>query len=43
MSLDIVEMVKANQMDSTECISCLECADICPKQVIKFGISAKVK
>lgn len=42
MSLDVVEMVKTNQMDSNECINCLECADICPKQVIKFASTPKL-
>lgn len=41
MGLDVLEMVKSGQMDSTECISCLECVDGCPKKVITCGIQRK--
>ncbi len=41
MGLDISRMVKSGNTDSTECISCLACVDICPKHAIGFGISQK--
>lgn len=41
MGLDVLEMVKSGQMDSTECISCLECVDSCPKKIITCGIQHK--
>ena len=41
MSLDVKEMVKSGSMNSTECITCLECVDICPKKAISCGISQK--
>ena len=41
MGLNIAEMVKSGNMDSVECINCLECVDGCPKKVISFGICRK--
>ena len=38
MSLDIAEMVKRGNPDSTECIGCLECVDGCPQRAISYGI-----
>ena len=41
MGLNISEMVKTDNVDSTECINCLECVDGCPKKAIDFGIIQK--
>lgn len=41
MGLNIAEMVQSGNMDSTECINCLECVDGCPKKAISFGICQK--
>lgn len=41
MGLNIAEMVKSGNVDSSECINCLECVDVCPKKAIGFGISQK--
>jgi len=41
MSLDVKEMVKSGNMNSTECITCLECVDVCPKNAISCGICKK--
>lgn len=38
MSLDVKTMVKTGNMISTECITCLECVDGCPKKAIRCGI-----
>ena len=43
MGLNIAEMIKLGNIDSTECINCLECVDGCPKKVISFGICQKQK
>ncbi|MBN1399386.1 MAG: 4Fe-4S binding protein [Anaerolineae bacterium] len=39
MSLDVNGMVRAGDMEHSECILCATCADICPKNVIhmRFG------
>lgn len=42
MSLQVSDMVKTNHMDSTECVSCLECVDACSKKVIQCGIFQKI-
>ena len=34
MSLDVNEMIAANQMENAECILCAQCADYCPEGVI---------
>ena len=36
MGLNIAEMVKSGNIDSTECINCLACVDSCPKKAIRF-------
>lgn len=36
MSLDVARMVQDSKMENTECILCGECADSCPKKVIKL-------
>ena len=41
MGLNIAEMVKSRNVESTECINCLECVDGCPRKAISFGISQK--
>ena len=41
MGLNIAEMVKSGNIDSTECINCLACVDSCPKKAIRFGICQK--
>jgi ferredoxin-type protein NapH len=41
MGLNIAEMAKSGNIDSTECINCLACVDICPKKAISFGICRK--
>lgn len=41
MCLDVLTMVEAGAMDSSECINCLECVDGCPKKAIAFGIFQK--
>ncbi|WP_304508041.1 4Fe-4S binding protein [Anaerotignum sp.] len=41
MGLDVVEMVKSGNLDSVECINCLECVDGCHKKAISFGIWQK--
>lgn len=41
MGLNTSEMVKSGNMDSVECINCLECIDGCPKKAISFGICQK--
>lgn len=43
MGLKVSEMVKANNMDSTECITCLECVDACPRKAISCGVKRKQK
>lgn len=41
MGLNIAEMVKSGNTDSTECINCLECVDGCPKKAISYEICRK--
>lgn len=41
VGLSISDMVKSGNMDSVECINCLECVDGCPKKAIGFGICWK--
>jgi polyferredoxin len=43
MSLDVSSMIKNNQPDSSECIYCLECVDVCPKNAIQCGIGTRNK
>jgi polyferredoxin len=40
MSLEVHQMVQANQMEHDECILCGTCVDTCPKQAIRFPFSA---
>jgi polyferredoxin len=41
MGIDVAEMVKSGNLDSSECINCLECVDSCPNNAIRFGIYQK--
>lgn len=43
MSLNVAEMVQSGNMDSVECINCLECVDGCPKKAISFKICKKLQ
>jgi polyferredoxin len=40
MSLDVHQMVRANDMENDECILCGTCVDNCPKSAIRFPFSA---
>jgi polyferredoxin len=40
MSLQVHQMVQANQMENDECILCGTCVDTCPKQAIRFPFRA---
>jgi polyferredoxin len=37
MDIDVMELVKKQNMYSSECIMCFNCADVCPKGVISTG------
>lgn len=37
MSLEVNRMVRAGDMEHSECILCGTCADVCPKGVIHAG------
>lgn len=39
MSLNVKELILSGKPDSTECIYCLHCVDICPKKAIDAGIA----
>ncbi len=43
MSLDVMEMVRSQRMDNSECILCGKCIEVCKTKVIKysFGVSQK--
>jgi ferredoxin-type protein NapH len=36
MSLEVNQMVRAGDMEHSECILCGTCADVCPKGVIRM-------
>lgn len=40
MSIDVREQVKTGAVRSFDCILCGECADVCPKDVLRYGMSA---
>ena len=40
MSLDVNGMVQKRAMESSECILCGTCVDVCPKDVIHYTFSA---
>jgi polyferredoxin len=40
MSLDVNGLVRAGDMEASECILCGNCVDTCPKDVIRFSFSA---
>jgi polyferredoxin len=40
MSLEVNNMAKSGNMESSECILCGNCIDVCPKSVIKYTFSA---
>ena len=42
MSLDVSEMVRKNDMRSSECILCASCADTCPKKVLQVRFGRKL-
>lgn len=42
MGITIGEKVKMGNVESTECINCLECVDVCPKKAIGCGVAQKV-
>jgi polyferredoxin len=37
MGLDVMNMVKQNQLSDVECIMCLNCVDTCKRSAIDFG------
>ena len=41
MSLDVMAMVKTENMNNSECILCGECVDICPKKSISYTFKNK--
>ena len=41
MSLDVMAMVKTENMKNSECILCGECVDICPKKSISYTFKNK--
>ena len=41
MSLPVKELVKTGRIDSYACLLCCECADVCPKGVLKPEIGRK--
>ncbi len=40
MSLDVNAMVQERKMENSECILCGTCADVCPKDVIRYSFSS---
>jgi len=39
MSLEVHEMVQTGKIESSGCILCGRCADVCPQNVIRYGFS----
>jgi polyferredoxin len=40
MSLDVNGMVQEGEMEDSECVLCGTCADVCPKDAIRYAFSA---
>lgn len=41
MGLSVNSMVKAGNMEHTECIQCLACVDVCPSRAVTFRYGVK--
>jgi len=42
MDIDVINLVKNNNMYSSECIMCFNCADVCPKGVLSPGTRPQI-
>lgn len=38
MGIDVVNEIKKDVIDNSECIQCGACIDSCPKQILSYGI-----